>query len=87
MSDEDDLFDDEYDDDDEESLRERVERLEASSAAHGETEAIGCVYAVWALGMALAVNISWGLQHSILWATIQGVLSWLYVGYYWFTLR
>ena len=33
-------------------------------------------------GSALAIAISWGEHHSILWAIVQGFLSWLYVGYY-----
>ncbi len=34
------------------------------------------------LGSALAVAISWSQHESVLWAIIQGVLSWLYVIYY-----
>lgn len=26
--------------------------------------------------------ISWSVNHSILWAVIHGVLSWVYVAYY-----
>ena len=33
-------------------------------------------------GSALAIAISWSANHSILWAIIHGVLSWLYVIYY-----
>ena len=33
-------------------------------------------------GSALAIAISWSVHHSILWAIIQGFLSWLYVVYY-----
>lgn len=33
-------------------------------------------------GTALAITISWSLNHSILWAIIHGVFSWLYVIYY-----
>ena len=36
-------------------------------------------------GSALAIAISWGQHHSILWAILQGVLSWLYVIYFAFT--
>jgi hypothetical protein len=36
-------------------------------------------------GTALAIAISWSLHHSILWAIIHGILSWLYVIYYAFT--
>ena len=33
-------------------------------------------------GTALAITISWSTNHSILWAIIHGVLSWIYVIYY-----
>lgn len=33
-------------------------------------------------GSALAIAISWSTHHSILWAILHGVLSWLYVIYY-----
>ena len=33
-------------------------------------------------GTALAIAISWSLNHSILWAIIHGFFSWLYVLYY-----
>ena len=33
-------------------------------------------------GSALAIAISWSVNHSIVWAIIHGVFSWLYVIYY-----
>jgi hypothetical protein len=33
-------------------------------------------------GSALAIAISWSEHHSIVWAIIHGILSWLYVIYY-----
>ncbi len=33
-------------------------------------------------GTALAIAISWSANHSILWAIIHGILSWVYVIYY-----
>lgn len=33
-------------------------------------------------GSALAIAISWSVHHSIVWAIIQGFLSWIYVIYY-----
>lgn len=33
-------------------------------------------------GTALAIAISWSVNHSILWAILHGVLSWVYVIYY-----
>jgi hypothetical protein len=34
------------------------------------------------LGSALAIAISWSVNHSIMWAIFHGILSWLYVIYY-----
>jgi len=36
-------------------------------------------------GSALAIAISWSANHSVLWAIIDGVLSWIYVLYYMLT--
>ena len=33
-------------------------------------------------GTALALVISWTANHSILWAIVHGILSWIYVIYY-----
>ena len=33
-------------------------------------------------GSALAIAISWSQNHSILWAVLHGIFSWLYVLYY-----
>ena len=40
------------------------------------------VHAGIGFGSALAIAISWSANHSILWAIIHGVFSWLYVIYY-----
>ena len=42
----------------------------------------GVVKAGASFGSALAIAISWSEHHSILWAIVQGFLSWLYVLYY-----
>ncbi len=34
------------------------------------------------MGSALAITISWSVNHSILWAIVHGFFSWLYVIYY-----
>lgn len=34
------------------------------------------------LGSAIAVTISWSVNHSILWAILHGIFSWCYVIYY-----
>lgn len=36
------------------------------------------------IGMAIAVQISWGLNHSIGWAAWHGWLGWFYVVYRYF---
>lgn len=33
-------------------------------------------------GSALAITISWSVNHSILWAIIQGFFGWFYVVYF-----
>ena len=33
-------------------------------------------------GSALAIAISWSVNHSIVWAIVHGVFSWFYVIYY-----
>lgn len=33
-------------------------------------------------GSALAIAISWSVNHSILWAIFHGLLSWFYVIYF-----
>jgi len=39
------------------------------------------IEAFTAVGIAIAVQISWALNHSILWATLHGLLGWFYVIY------
>lgn len=34
------------------------------------------------LGAAIAVTISWSINHSILWCIVHGVCNWAYVIYY-----
>ena len=34
------------------------------------------------MGTALAMILSWSVNHSILWAMLHGVFSWLYVIYF-----
>ena len=42
---------------------------------HGARTGVG-------MGSALAIAISWSLHHSILWAIVHGLLSWVYVAWY-----
>jgi hypothetical protein len=39
-------------------------------------------YVGLSFGNALAITISWSVNHSILWAILQGLFSWIYVIYY-----
>ena len=45
-------------------------------------QASGAAKAGIGLGSAIAVAISWSVNHSIVWAAIDGILSWIYVLYY-----
>ncbi len=49
--------------------------MASSNSSSAATAGIG-------FGSALAIAISWSVNHSILWAIIDGVLSWIYVIYY-----
>ena len=33
-------------------------------------------------GTAMAITISWSMNHSILWAILHGIFGWLYVIYF-----
>jgi hypothetical protein len=38
-------------------------------------------------GTALAIAISWSVNHSVFWAIIHGLFSWLYIIYYLVVVR
>jgi len=44
----------------------------------------GCVSLPYVLGMCIAVAISWEASHSVLWASVDGVLSWAFIVYHYF---
>ena len=46
------------------------------------TGSTGAAKAGIGFGSALAISISWSLHHSIFWAIVHGLLSWIYVIYY-----
>jgi hypothetical protein len=46
------------------------------------TRAVEVTRAGVSFGSALAIAISWSVNHSILWAIVHGILSWLYVIYF-----
>lgn len=47
---------------------------------NSSTNSSGVTY-LSAIGMAIAVQISWGLNHHIGWAILHGFLGWFYVIY------
>ncbi len=59
-------------------LRRRLSRMKASHTV--TSSGVG-------FGSALAITISWSQWHSILWAILHGICSWLYVVYFWWTRR
>jgi hypothetical protein len=63
-----------------EELSLRVEQLEsAEESRSARRDGIGLLYA---LGMAIAVTLSWARNASILWCILHGLLSWVYVIYF-----
>lgn len=51
-----------------------------------EGEGCGCllllVVPLWIVGMVIAVVLSWELDRSLRWATIRGLLGWIWVAYH-----
>ncbi len=72
----------EYDDDDQEDLESRVSDLEERVGNAQSNSGAGCVVAIYSLGASLSVVLSWHANHSVLWAILHGLLSWLYVIYF-----
>ncbi len=62
-------------------LESRVEELEAKlDEAGGGRNATGLSFG-YALGMCIAVVLSWSRNASILWCICHGICSWFYVLY------
>jgi hypothetical protein len=49
---------------------------------NGSSKRVEIVRSGITFGTALAIAISWSVHHSILWAIIHGLFSWIYVIYY-----
>lgn len=64
-----------------EDLSERVEQLEDSADEPGSARQNG-IGLIYALGMAIAVTLSWARNASILWCILHGFFSWGYVIYF-----
>ncbi len=50
--------------------------------AQSSTRVVEVVRKGASFGSALAMVISWSVNHSILWAIVHGLLSWFYVLYF-----
>ena len=50
--------------------------------AHQTGNTVSVAKAGIGFGSALAITISWSVNHSLFWAIIQGALGWFYVIYY-----
>ena len=57
-----------------------------SDARFYGVQSSGAKYTV-GFGSALAIAISYSNNHSIIWAIVDGVLGWFYVGYLAFFVR
>jgi hypothetical protein len=56
----------------------RCKGNEVNGSGYYRVQVEGVKYGV-GFGSALAITISYSTNHSILWAIIHGILSWLYV--------
>lgn len=70
----------EYEDDVQSDVEDRLDNLESKLDEIGRGSATGG--AVYSLGAALAMILSWHSYHAVLWALLAGIFSWLYVIYY-----
>ncbi len=46
----------------------------------------GCLFffvmCPWLVGMMIAVVVSWGVYHSVLYAAVHGMLGWLWIAFH-----
>jgi tetrahydromethanopterin S-methyltransferase subunit G len=70
--------DEEYDEQSErlDELERRIEELKSGSGSEAG------LTAGYAMGMSLAMILSWSRNASILWCLLHGILSWAYVIYF-----
>ncbi len=47
----------------------------------GGKSGCGCL---WGIGTGIAGTLSWFRWHSVMWAILHGIASWLYLLYRWF---
>jgi hypothetical protein len=57
------------------------------SKENDETSALASTGGIgfYGFGAALPISISWSVWHSIFWAILHGLFSWVYVIYFWAT--
>jgi hypothetical protein len=63
------------------SLRPGLRKLRTESRSPMNIRIEGAKYGA-SFGSALAIAISYGNNHSLVWAIIHGILSWVYVIYF-----
>jgi hypothetical protein len=81
-SDDDPIVRSEFDD-----FESRIEQMEGriKELEEGNETARNSGAAVYVLGTAIAVVLSWSRNASILWCILHGIFSWFYVVYFAFT--
>lgn len=60
-----------------EELEQRIEELESAGPARATGLSLG-----YAMGLSLAIVLSWSRNASILWCMLHGLCSWVYVVYF-----
>ncbi|MHB8413573.1 MAG: hypothetical protein ACYDDI_16725 [Candidatus Acidiferrales bacterium] len=58
-------------------IEQRLDELESRGSASSTGLSLG-----YAIGMSLAIVLSWSRNASILWCILHGLLSWAYVAYF-----
>jgi hypothetical protein len=71
-----------YDSSDEEQLEELESRIEELESGGGSRRGDASISIVYALGMSIAIVLSWTRNASILWCILHGFFSWGYVIYF-----
>lgn len=64
-------------------LRDRLDEIESESEKAGPRGAGSRGLSLgYAMGMSIAIVLSWSRNTSILWCVLHGLLSWVYVIYF-----
>ncbi len=62
-------------------LKQRLDELESETDGGSARGSAGLSLG-YAMGMSIAIVLSWSYDHSILWCVLHGLLSWAYVIYF-----